>query len=312
MIRPDDFFHPEMKPILNARRLMPPAETPEERKQAWIVYTRAISPAVPDSFKVVNRTIPANGVDVPVRIYYPPTAPEKPPCIIYMHGGGWMLGNLDTSETQAWGISMGTGAVLVSVDYRLCPEFPFPAAFDDCYGVFEWVSRNGAEIGIDPPRIAVCGESAGGNLTAALALAARDRDGPLMRAQGIIYPATGEKTDLPSYVEYKDGPALTTERQIYYNNIYYLDGGHGDNPYAAPAMAKDFSNLPPAFIHTAECDPLRDDGRYYAAKLAMAGNQVVYREAKRMLHGFLRSWNDGPAVKAEYDALCGFLREHLN
>lgn len=304
-------FHPDMQLLIETRRSMPPAKTPAEMKQAWTFYSRALSVPCPPEIKTEDRKIPTADHDVPVRIYQPPGAARPAPCLIYMHGGGWMLGDLDSSDMQAWGICQGTGAIVINVDYRLTPDHPYPAAFNDCYGVLEWLSKHASEIGGDPDRIGVVGESAGGNLAAALALAARDRKGPTIRCQGIVYACTGEDFTLPAYEEHGNNVSLTTARLRMFTDLYFSGGKYAEDPYAAPAKAKDFSNLPPAFVHHAECDPLRDDGRHYAAKLALAGNDVTYREPKRMLHGFLRVWKDKPAVHEEYKALCAFLKQHL-
>jgi acetyl esterase len=309
-VRPDSFFHPDMKRILAGRKNTPPASTPAEMRAAWNTYARALAVPCPPEISTQDRTIPTPGHDVPVRIYRP--RGESLPCIVYMHGGGFMLGDLDSSDTNAWSTSAGTDAIVVSVDYRLTPEHPYPAAFDDCFGVLRWLADHASEIGGDPARLAVHGESAGGNLSAALALAARDRGGPALRACAMVYPCTGEQATLPSYVEFKDGPSLTTERMVLYTDIYCSGDRYRHDPYASPAFATSFADLPPTFVHSAECDPIRDDGRMYAAKIAQAGGTVTYREAKRMLHGFLRMRFDGEGAQREYDALCGFLRAHLH
>ena len=311
-MKPESFFHPDMKPLLDARKGMPPATTPEEMRRAWTLYAGSLATPRPPGITTQDRTIPTPGHAVPVRLYRPAGATAALPCILYMHGGGFMLGDLDSSDTSAWGLCAEANAVVVSVDYRLTPEHPYPAAFDDCFGVLRWLSEHAAEIGGDPARLAVSGESAGGNLAAALALAARDRGGPALRACAMVYPCTGEETTLPSYIEHKDGPSLTTPRMAMYTEVYCSGARHRRDPYASPAFATDFSGLPPTFVHTAECDPIRDDGRMFAAKIAQAGGNVTYREAKRMLHGFLRARLTGAAAAAEHAALCGFLRAQLH
>ena len=261
--------------------------------------------------EVFDLAIPTEERDVPVRVYRPEGATGPRPVILYMHGGGFMLGDLDSSDGIAWGFAQGTGAVVVSVDYRLTPEHPYPAAFNDCYGVLAWIAENPDELGIDAGRIAVAGDSAGGNLGAAVSLAARDRGGPRIAAQALIYPGTGLDQDAPSYLENADGPGLTTESTKKYRDLYLPGNRDTDDPYARPVMATDHSGLPPAWIHSAEVDPIRDDGRVYASKLALAGTQVTYREARGMIHGFMRARFSGPGAKAEFDAICSFLREHL-
>lgn len=248
---------------------------------------------------------------VPVRIYRRAGQAGPAPAVIYLHGGGFMLGDLDSSDSNAWGLCEQADAVVVSVDYRLTPEHPYPAAFNDCYGVLAWLAAHGAEIGIDPTRIALCGDSAGGSLGAACCLAARDRNGPAIAAQALVYPTLGADPILPSYTESRDGPSLTTMDMIHYNDVYFSGFRHAADPYAAPLKATNVANLPPTFVHTAEFDPIRDDGRAFAARLAAAGVWVTYREARRMLHGFLRMREAGPQARAEFAALCAFLRDRL-
>jgi acetyl esterase len=309
-------IHPDMQAIIDASarttdQLGPRGDDVAATRKWWTVYTEALSRPHPDDMQVHDQSIPTEQRDVPVRVYRPGGSDGARPGIIYLHGGGFMLGDLDSSDSNAWGFAQETGAVVVSVDYRLTPEHPYPAAFDDCYGVLTWLAQQGREVGIDSGRIAVAGDSAGGSLGAAMCLAARDRGGPQMVAQALIYPSTGTDQDSGSYVEHADGPGLTTASTRKYRDLY-LPGAAGiDDPYARPVKAQDHSNLPPAWVHSAEIDPIRDDGRVYAAKLALAGTWVTYREARGMIHGFLRARFAGPAARAEFDAICGFLRERL-
>lgn len=311
-MRDESEIHPDMKPLLAARVLMAPAKTPEEKRANWTRYTNAIAIPRPAHIVTEDRAIPTPDHEVPVRIYRREGQAAGAPIIVYLHGGGFMLGDLDSSDSNAWGLCDQTGAIVVSVDYRLTPEHPYPAAFNDCYGVLAWLAEHGAEIGATGALIAICGDSAGGSLGAACCLAARNRGGPLIAAQALVYPTLGADPILPSYIESKDGPSLTTESMIIYNDIYFSGWRFAADPYAAPLKAPDLSHLPPAFIHTAEFDPLRDDGREFAARLAQEGVWVTYREARRMLHGFLRMREAGDQARAEFAALCAFLRYHLH
>ena len=221
-----------------------------------------------------------------------------------------MKGDLDSSDTFAWGVAQDTGAIVVSVDYRLAPEHPFPAAFDDVYGTLCHIAENAGEFGIDPNRIAVCGDSAGGNLSAAACLAARDLNGPTIVAQSLIYPGTGLEQSGGSYEENATAPGLTKAATETYRDLY-IPTAESENPYARPVLASDFSGLPPAYIHTAQHDPIRDDGEIYADKLRSAGVEVIYHCATNMIHGFLRARLVGPGGAAEYAKIVDWLCENL-
>lgn len=303
--------HPDMRVLTEAQKHAYGGKTVEEQRRAWSAYTASLAPPLPDSLEVRDTTVPTPDHTVPVRIYRPRGAAAALPCIVYMHGGGFMKGDLDSSDPVAWGLTHETGAVTVSVDYRLTPEHPYPAAFNDCYGVLAHLHANPDAFGIDPARMAVMGDSAGGHLAASLCLAARDRGGPKLVAQAVVYTVIGTDMTQPSYTENAEGYGLTTASSRAYKKLLFPDTRYDDDPYARPARAKDFSRLPPAFVLSAELDPVRDDGRVYASKLALAGVDVTYREARDMIHGFMRARFTGAAAKAEYDAVCAFLRERL-
>ena len=308
---PDDQIHPDLLPLLLARRGITPGRTVAEKREVWRRYSAAIAEPAPADMAIHDRPIPVGGREVQVRVYRPAGVPDGAPCVIYMHGGAFLLGDLDSSDTLAWGVAQEVQAVTVSVDYRLAPEHPYPAAFDDCYGVLEWLAAHAPEIGGDPSRIGLYGDSAGGNLAAALSLAARDRGGPKLRAQVLIYPGMGLPAESASYRDFADGPSLTTATVVEARGMYLSQGRFADDPYAAPIRAGNFAGLPPAWVHTAGFDPIRDDGRQYAAALALAGVDVTYREAHRMLHGFMRMRIRGAQVRTEFEASCAFLRHHL-
>ena len=309
-------IHPDMQPLLDAREqadalVGPQGETPEDARRWWRVYASILPQPRPADMRVFDATIPAGHGGVPVRVYQPAGRSGARPCVLYMHGGGFMLGDLDTSDGNAWGYAQETGATVVSIDYRLTPEHPYPAAFDDCYGVLTWLAANPDEVGIDAGRIAVVGDSAGGMLGAALALASRDRGGPPIAAQALLYGWFGLEQDAGSYVEFADGPGLTSASMHRFDRLYLPDDPDSADPYARPVRALDFTNLPPALVHAAGIDPIRDDSRFFAARLALAGTPVTYREARGMIHGFLRARSAGPGAHAEFTVACAFLREHL-
>lgn len=309
-------MHADMQVLLDAReqtnaQLGPRGEGADDARRWWNVYAANLAQPHPADMQVHDRTIPTDDHAVPVRVYQPAGSDTSNACILYMHGGGFMMGDLDSSDSIAWGLAQETGAIVVSVDYRLTPEHPYPAAFNDCFGVLTWLAENAEALGVDPMRIAVVGDSAGGNLGAALCLAARDRQGPHIAAQALIYGSFGLEQDGGSYVEYAEGLGLTRASTQKYRDLYLSGNLQTTDPYALPLRATSHANLPPALLHSAEMDPIRDDGRAYAAALALAGNRVTYREAKGMIHGFLRARFSGAAAKAEFDAICHFLREEL-
>ena len=303
--------HPEMQLLIDAARAQPVAASIPEMRANWGRYAASLSRPHPPEMEVVDRSVLAHGAAVQVRVYRPMGAGHHAPAVLYFHGGGFIKGDLDSSDTGAWGLAEGSGAVVVSVDYRLAPENQFPAAFEDCDGVLTHIARYPEEIGIDPKRIAVCGDSAGGNLAAAVALAARNRGEPALVAQALIYPVLSNDLTLPSYVENAEAPGLTTASMRLYWKSYVGGEGRTNDPYAAPLLADDLGGLPPTYIHTAEFDPLLNDGERYAERLRAAGVPVEYRCAKRMIHGFVRGRLSGPAVSAEFAAICDFLRRHL-
>lgn len=304
-------LHPDMRALIEAREAAGPAETIEEQRAAWTRYSQSLSKPHPDDMAVGDRSLALDHGTVAVRVYRPAGAAEAAPCIVYSHGGGFMKGDLDSSDSFAWGVAQDVGAVVVSVDYRLAPEHPFPAAFDDVYGVVCHVAENAGEFGVDPGRLAVCGDSAGGNLSAAISLAARDRGGPAIAAQSLIYPGVGLDQSGGSYEENADAPGLTRASTIKYRDWYMQREEDHGNPYARPVLAESHAGLPPAYIHTAQHDPIRDDGSIYAEKLEAAGVETHYRLAENMIHGFLRARFAGPGAAAEFDAITGWLKGKL-
>jgi len=309
-------LHPEMQFLLAARdKAGEPGDDVAAYRRFWNAYAAATASPRPQGMRVLDRSLETAAGPIAYRVYKPaggPAAGGGGPCpgILYLHGGGFMLGDLDSSDTTAWGLAEESGAIVVSVDYRLAPEHPYPAAFEDSWAVLLQVARHGAALGIDPARLAVAGDSAGGNLAAALALAARDRGGPALRAQAAIYPWVGIPFTYPSYRENAQGPGLTLDSMVKFRRAY-LGGEDTEDPYAMPIKARDFAGLPPALVVTAALDPIRDDGRVYAARLAEAGTDVTYRELPGLLHGFLRARLAGPYCRAEFRRISAFLRERL-
>jgi acetyl esterase len=241
--------------------------------------------AGPEVAKVQDRLIPGPDVDIPVRIYTPAgTGPF--PILVWFHGGGWVVGDLDTADPTARHLAVGAGCVVVSVDYRLAPETKFPGPADDSYAATVWAVQHAARLQGDAETIAVGGDSAGGNLAAAVALMARDRGGPALVFQLLVYPVTAYDFDTSSYQQNGDAYNLTRDSMQWYWNHYLQNPADASNPYAAPLVAPNLEGLPPALVITAEYDPLCDEGEAYAKRLQAAGIPTSCTRYDGMIHGF--------------------------
>jgi acetyl esterase len=234
---------------------------------------------------VRDETIAGPGGPLGLRIYTPEgTGPW--PILVYLHGGGWTFGDLDSHDELCRRLCRAAGCLVVAVDYRLAPENPYPAPLDDCVAAIRWVAEHAAEFGGDPSRLAVGGDSAGGNLSAGVSLYLRDHGGPSIALQVLIYPALRVYFDLLSCHENAVGKLLTTADLIWFWKNF-LGPTSPDDPYAAPGVAEDLGDLPPALIITAGFDPLRDDGEVFGFQLRNAGNQVLVKRYPGMIHGFM-------------------------
>lgn len=239
--------------------------------------------------EVSAREVPGPGGPIPVRVYVPSSAEAGAPALVYFHGGGWVRGSLGTHDHVCRTLANGAACVVVSVDYRMAPEHVFPAAVDDSLAATRWVVEHAAELGVDPRRIAVGGDSAGGNLAAVVALLLRDAGETLLVHQLLVYPVIDRNFETRSYSENADGFMLTREAMRYYWRTYQPDESQADDPRACPIRASSHAGLPPALIITAEFDPLRDEGRAYADRLRAAGTPVEYHEYPGVVHGFFSS-----------------------
>jgi acetyl esterase len=257
---------------------------------------------------VQDRTVPGPAGEIPVRVYTP--AGEGPfPVVVYFHGGGWVIGDLEVVDQPCRQLASAAGAIVVSVDYRLAPEHRDPAAFDDSYAATVWVGAHAAEIGGDPARLAVAGDSAGGNLAAAVALAARDRGGPELAAQLLIYPVTDFNFGTASYQDNREG-YLLTKGSMQWFWAHYLGAQDLDkDPYACPLRADSLVGLPPAYVATSEYDPLRDEGEAYARRLEEAGVAVTAKRFDGLLHGFFWMLAAVPSAAGVLDDMVGVLRK---
>ncbi|HEY0983866.1 alpha/beta hydrolase [Schlesneria sp.] len=243
---------------------------------------------LPDLATVKNLTIEGpDGDALPIRVYVPRGDGPFGVCL-YFHGGGWVLNNLDTHDDLVRHLTAESGCIFVNVDYRLAPEHKFPAAIEDAYASLKWVHANPDQFGWDPHRIAVAGDSAGANLAAVVCLMSRDRGGPPVAFQSLIYPITDCDFERPSYHENADGYFLTRKEMGWFWDQYVSSAAQRQDPYASPLRATTLKGLPPASIITAEYDPLRDEGEAYGAALQAAGIPVTLHRYEGMIHAFLR------------------------
>lgn len=225
---------------------------------------------------------------IPLRLYRPlPVLAGALPVLVYYHGGGWLMGDLDTHDTLCRELANAAGCAVVAVDYRMAPEHRFPGAVDDAVAATRWVHRQAGTLGLDAARLAVGGDSAGGNLAAVVALAARDSGDLPIVFQLLIYPATDMRRGAPSHTTNGQGYLLTKETIDYFHDHYIIEASHDLDWRASPLLHPDLSRLPPALVLTAGYDPLRDEGMDYAARLTAAGNRASYVCFERQIHGFI-------------------------
>lgn len=245
----------------------------------------------------VEMTFPGPGGNVAVTVYTPKGAPAGPlGCLVYYHGGGWVLGDREGVDPTLRKLANEAKCKVVSVEYRLAPEHKFPAPLDDCYAALQWVAANGQSIGVDSRRLAVGGDSAGGNLAAAVALRARDENGPSLKLQLLVYPVTNHDYSTASYAENGDGYLLTQDMMEWFWNHYLNDASDGKNPLASPLLAKDLTGLPSAVVYTGEFDPLRDEGEAYGARLKAAGVPTYRKRFDGQIHAFWQMGGVFPAA----------------
>jgi len=258
-------------------------QTPEEARAGFALLAAVAGPPE-EPVATEDSTLPGPNGEITVRIYRP-SGDGLLPVVVYFHGGGWVIGDIASHDTVCHRLAAGVPAVVVSVDYRLAPEHRFPAAVEDCDAATRWVAEHAADLGADPARLAVAGDSAGGNLAAVVARRARDRGGPPIAFQLLIYPGTDMTRSLPSHAQNGTGYLLDSDTMTWFLG-HYLDGADPRQPDASPLFVEDLSGLPPALVVTAEFDPLRDEGEAYAERLAEAGVEVTSSRYDGMIHGF--------------------------
>lgn len=255
-----------------------------EARAADLADIQAASADPEPVHQVSDREFPASGGPIRLRLYRPDRAGPLP-VLVYFFGGGWTLGQIETCDAICRTLTNRVGCLTVAVGYRLAPEHKFPAAVTDCYEAVCWLAQRAGELELDPGRIAVGGDSAGGNLAAAVTLLVRDRGGPPLAGQLLVYPNTLYGAQTPS-MQFDDESLFNRRSVAWYWQHYLGSPDDGSNPLASPLLAPDLAGLPPALVITAECDPLRDEGEQYAGRLAEAGVPVEQHRYAGVMHGF--------------------------
>jgi len=279
---------PIVKALLDAAAAMDAPSfdqlTPQQARDMYLLTRRVEQPEPVDRVEDIN--IPGPVGDIPARLYAP--ASDGPqPALVYFHGGGFVIGDIESHDALCRMLANRSRCAVVSIDYRLAPEHKFPAAADDCYAATAHIHQNAAAFGIDPLRIAVGGDSAGGNLAAVVALMARDNAGPPLVFQLLIYPVTDYNFDTSSYHDNAQGYFLTQATMRWFWAHYLTGDADGANPHASPLRAASLAGLPPAHVITAEYDPLRDEGEEYGHRLDAAGVATTIRRYDGVVHGFV-------------------------
>ncbi len=278
---------PALKAMIDA---IFPADGPDRNLLGAAGYREALRAAhVPDPPYPLARIedVRVAGAAGPIGArLYAPSRDKGLPCILYIHGGGWVICDLDSHDLLARALTKESGCAVLSVDYRLAPEHPFPAGLMDCRAALLWLRDHGASLGLDGSRIAVAGDSAGGNLAAALCLLMRQEAPKLIRHQALIYPVADNNFDRPSYLDYAEDYGLTRDEMIWFWRHYVAKPEDADHPHVSILRAPDLGNLPPATVTSAEFDVLRDEGEDYAGRLRAAGNQVTLHRVNGTCHGY--------------------------
>jgi acetyl esterase len=287
-------LHPHAKALLDfiTERGIPPTHTltPAEARAFYRERRAVTQPDPPDIAEVRELSAPGPGGKIALRLYHPTAAAGRapvPPVLVYFHGGGWVIGDLDTHDTLCRQMALQSGVAVVAVDYRLAPEHRFPAAVDDCLAATRWVREHATALGVDATRLAVGGDSAGGNLAAVVAIAARDAGDLPIAFQLLIYPATDQRRGWPSHTANAQGYLLTADTMDYFHDHYLPDAAMDLDWRASPLLHADLSKLPPALVLTAGFDPLRDEALQYSQRLTQAGNRATHILFERQIHGFI-------------------------
>lgn len=307
-------IHPDIHRFLTdwdkAWSTLPAGAGPAQRRAPFEVVAAGMREPHPEGIvtDVHLVDVPETGAQVRVRTFRPVQADSALPALIYMHGGAWMQGSPETHWDITAGIAAANQQIVISVDYALAPEHPFPRALHECTAVTRWAFDQSEALGIDSDAIAIGGDSAGGNLAAAVTLVLRGSACPL-RAQLLVYPAVSFNTDRPSHRENANGPLVTVASMPLVNAMYSPDPAGLLNPLVAPLLAESHARLPPAYIAVAEHDPLRDEGIAYAEALQEAGTPAVLDRGEGLIHGYLRAKAYCAPAQASFERMCAWLKE---
>ncbi len=276
---------------------LPPAHTVSPAEARQMIRDRSAILPREDVASVRDHRVRVDRGEITLRVFTP-RVQGPVPALVFFHGGGWVTGDIETHEGICRTLANGARSVVASVDYRLAPEHTFPTAAEDSYSATCWVVEHAAALGVDPRRLAVAGDSAGGNLATVVAMMARDRRGPRLALQVLVYPVTDAGLDTASYHENAEGYTPPPPPMRWYWEQYVPDAGQRSHPYASPLRASDLAGLPPALVITAEYDPLRDEAEAYARRLAEAGVPVTVTRYPGMVHSFFRLTNVLDAARA--------------
>ena len=293
---------PQIKAFLGeaggAKALSISRETYQEGRRTARAMGRKMKMVAPSAGTVEDRLIPGPQGTIGIRIYTP--AGGRPlPVLVFYHGGAWVMGDLDMEEHICLSLAAETPCIVVSVDYRLAPEHPFPAGLNDCYAAFQWTAERAKSFGADPARVALCGESAGANLVAAVTLLSRDKGGPLAACQILFYPVTNlADFHTESHRRFGEGFLLSRAGMEGARSLYVANEADWSSPYVSPLLAQDLGGLPRALVITSGCDPLRDEGEAYARRLEDAGVPVRRMRYEDMVHGFLCFFPEADSARA--------------
>ena len=284
----------------------------DEQRRMYAELAKTFDYPRPEKLEVSDLVIGPR--KVPVRLFRPTGAQAgqgAQPCLFYMHGGGYVFGNLDSHDSVTAEIADKAGVTVISIDYSLAPENPHPAASDDCWSVILEVTRDSKRYGIDPRRIAVGGDSAGGNLSGAMCLKARSEGGPRISGQVLIYPGFGLELSEPQRCVTPDAPGFSRAEHDYYRRAYLGGAETTDDPLAFPLLNDDYAGLPPAYIVVAQYDPLRDDGEVYSDRLCAAGVNSELWLGRGLIHGFLRARHMSKPAGEAFEGICDAVRRFL-